>query len=151
MLVGECLESHFGLRCHKHAIPRLRGLSAYLLFFHVVESINFVELSILGLLVCRVTCQRAQAYEAEEERRFVRLQSRLLISRAGTILCRSIWSWIRRVFEFFDELSVVNTISSTPGESPNLLECFVVDEAGCVFWDLELPFLNVLAELPVRA
>ena len=29
-----------------------------------------------------------------------------------------------------------------------LLESFVVNEAGGIFWDIQLPFLDVLAELP---
>lgn len=29
-----------------------------------------------------------------------------------------------------------------------LLESFVVNEAGGIFWNIQLPFLDVLAELP---
>ncbi len=32
----------------------------------------------------------------------------------------------------------------------HLLESLVVHKAGRILWDLELPFLNLLAELPVR-
>ena len=40
---------------------------------------------------------------------------------------------------------------TSTGKNKNLLECLIVDEAGGVFWNLQLPLLDVLPELPREA
>jgi hypothetical protein len=40
------------------------------------------------------------------------------------------------------------TIHEDVGDVEDLLERFVVDKAGSIFWYLQLPLLDVLAELP---
>lgn len=40
---------------------------------------------------------------------------------------------------------------STVGNPEDLFECFVVDKAGGIFWNFQLPFLYMLSELPGEA
>ncbi len=55
--------------------------------------------------------------------------------------------------ELFDELKGSNQLSSSTNgaRKKDLLQRLVVDKTGCIFRDLQLPFLDMLAELPREA
>jgi hypothetical protein len=96
-------------------------------------------------------------YDAEEEGGLVGLQRGLRVQGVESMGAVNKGRNYGGAAELFDELQAVSSWQRLAedgggrGEGVDLLEGLVVDEAGGVFWDFQLAFLDVLAEFPGEA
>jgi hypothetical protein len=94
-------------------------------------------------------------YDAEEEGGLVGLQRGLRVQGVESMGAVNEGRNYGGAAELFDELQAVSSwqrlAEDGGGERVDLLEGLVVDEAGGVFWDFQLAFLDVLAEFPGEA
>jgi hypothetical protein len=94
-------------------------------------------------------------YDAEEEGGLVGLQRGLRVQGVESMGAVNEGRNYGGAAELFDELQAVSSwqrlAEDGGGEGVDLLEGLVVDEAGGVFWDFQLAFLDVLAEFPGEA
>jgi hypothetical protein len=94
-------------------------------------------------------------YDAEEEGGLVGLQRGLRVQGVESMGAVNEGRNYGGAAELFDELQGVSRwqrLAEEGGrERVDLLEGLVVDEAGGVFWDFQLAFLDVLAEFPGEA
>ena len=64
----------------------------------------------------------------------------------------TLWWYHWSSAEFLDELQIIRLVKPLRyGRHMDLLERFVVDKSGGIFWNFQLPFLDVLPELPGKA
>ena len=96
-------------------------------------------------------------YQSEEEGGLVGLERGLRVRKAASGMCEVLCMNNGRCTELLDQLQLISKmrtqiytrlLMATASLLNYLLESFVVNEAGGIFWDIQLPFLDVLAELP---
>ena len=65
----------------------------------------------------------------------------------------TLWWYHWSSAEFFDELGEGISCRSVwlLGKVEDLLKCFVVHKTSGIFWDLQLPFLDMFTKLPTEA
>ncbi len=91
----------------------------------------------------------SDAYHSEEKCSLVSLQRRLRVKRIVSMAALAQRRYHRRTTELLDKLQEdQRTCLMMRLQLFHLLERLVVDEAGSIFWYLQLPFLYVFPELP---